>query len=34
MNPLALYIKIALSIFVAITFIGVLALFFKYQRDE
>jgi hypothetical protein len=34
MNLLSLYIKIALITFVIITVIGVLALFFEYQRDE
>ena len=34
MNPLSLYIKIALITFVVITFIGVLALFFEYHRNE
>jgi len=34
MNPLSLYIKIALITFVVITLIGVLALFVSCQRDE
>jgi len=34
MNPLSLYLKIALITFVIITFIGVLVQFYKYKGDE